>query len=147
VARVGLLPRFSSLAMIEFYPQIKAVHVVAIGLSGGLFALRGALVLLGVRSAMAAPVRALSIAIDTVLLTAALMLLTILKLNPFQVPWLGVKLGLLLVYIVLASFALKRAQGRARRARFYVAALLCYGFMVSIARSHQPWGLLSTLLR
>jgi uncharacterized membrane protein SirB2 len=76
--------------MIAFYLQIKAVHVAAIIASGGLFALRGAAVLAGARWPMAAPLRYLSYTIDTALLTAALMLLTALKLNPFAVPWLSV---------------------------------------------------------
>ena len=59
--------------MIEFYPQIKAVHIAAVMLSGVLFLLRGGAVQLGASWAMAAPLRYLSYTIDTVLLTAALM--------------------------------------------------------------------------
>ena len=54
--------------MIEFYPQIKGVHVLAILCSGALFALRGSGLLLGMRWPMAAVVRYLSYTIDTVLL-------------------------------------------------------------------------------
>lgn len=131
--------------MIEFYPQIKAVHVAMVIASGGLFALRGAAVLAGARWAMAAPLRYLSYTIDTTLLTAALMLLTALKLNPFVVPWLAVKLALLVVYVVLGSLALKRARGRRARAAFYVAALATFGFMYFVARAHHPLGLLQGL--
>ncbi|HEU0153069.1 MAG TPA: SirB2 family protein [Arenimonas sp.] len=131
--------------MIAFYLQIKLVHIAAVLASGGLFALRGALVLAGVRWAMAAPLRYLSYTIDTVLLTAALMLLTALKLNPFVVPWLSVKLALLLVYVVLGSLALKRARTRRARAFFFVAALATFGFMYFVARAHHPLGLLQGL--
>jgi uncharacterized membrane protein SirB2 len=131
--------------MIAFYLQIKAVHVAAIVASGGLFALRGAAVLAGQRWPMAAPVRWLSYTIDTVLLTAALMLLTALKLNPFAVPWLAVKLTLLAAYVVLGSLALKRARTPRRRALFYVAALAVYAFVYTIARAHHPLGLLQGL--
>jgi hypothetical protein len=41
--------------MIEFYPQIKAVHVAAVIASGMLFLLRGSAVQLGAKWAMAAP--------------------------------------------------------------------------------------------
>ena len=102
--------------MIDFYLQIKSVHVAMVIASGLLFALRGAAVLAGARWAMAAPLRYLSYTIDTTLLTAALMLLTALKLNPFVVPWLAVKLALLVVYVVLGSLALKRARSRRARA-------------------------------
>ena len=113
--------------------------------SGLLFALRGAAVLAGARWAMAAPLRYLSYTIDTTLLTAALMLLTVLKLNPFVVPWLAVKLGLLVVYVVLGSLALKRARSRRSRAICYAAALASFGFMYFVARAHHPLGLLQGL--
>lgn len=132
--------------MLEFYAQIKAVHVAAVLASGGLFALRGALVLAGVRWAMAAPLRYLSYTIDTVLLTAAMMMLTALKLNPFAVPWLSVKLALLVVYVVLGSLALKRARTGRARAFCYLAAVATFAFMYSVARAHHPSGLLQGLV-
>jgi len=132
--------------MIEFYLQIKSVHVAMVIASGLLFALRGAAVLAGARWAMAAPLRYLSYTIDTALLTAALMLLTALKLNPFAVPWLSVKLALLVVYVVLGSLALERARSRRARAGFYVAALVTFGFMYFVARAHHPLGLLQGLV-
>lgn len=131
--------------MIEFYPQIKSVHVAMVIASGLLFTLRGTAVLVGARWAMAAPLRYLSYTIDTTLLTAALMLLTALKLNPFAVPWLGVKLALLVVYVGLGSLALKRARSRRARAAFYVAALATFVFMYFVARAHHPLGLLQGL--
>lgn len=128
--------------MLAFYLQIKMVHIAAVLASGGLFALRGALVLGGVKWAMAAPLRYLSYTIDTVLLTAALMLLTALKLNPFVVPWLSVKLALLVAYVVLGSLALKRARSPRARALFYAAALATFAFMYFVARAHHPLGIL-----
>jgi uncharacterized membrane protein SirB2 len=131
--------------MIEFYPQIKLVHVVAVFASGGLFALRGAAVQLGAAWAMAAPLRYLSYTIDTVLLTAALMLLTILKIQPLAHPWLLMKLGLLVVYIALGTLALKRARSRGARFAAWGAALLVFGMIITIARAHDPYGILSRL--
>lgn len=131
--------------MIEFYLQIKAVHVAMVISSGLLFALRGAAVLAGARWAMAAPLRYLSYSIDTVLLTAAMMLLTVLKLNPLLVPWLSMKLALLLVYVVLGSLALKRARSRRARAIYFVAALATFAFMYFVAREHHPLGVLHRL--
>ncbi|WP_295361998.1 SirB2 family protein [Arenimonas sp.] len=131
--------------MIEFYFQIKLVHIASVLASGGLFAVRGALVLAGVKWANHALLRYTSYTIDTVLLTAALMLLTALKLNPFVVPWLSVKLALLVVYVVLGSLALKRARTRRARALFYAAALGTFGFMYFVARTHHPLGILQGL--
>jgi uncharacterized membrane protein SirB2 len=133
--------------MIESYWQIKCVHITAVLTSGGLFALRGAAVLAGARWPMAAPLRYLSYAIDTVLLSAALMLLTALRLNQYAEPWLSMKLVLLVIYIVLGSLALKRARSRRARAVAYVAALACFGCIYCVARAHHPLGPLHGLVR
>ena len=126
--------------MIEFYPQIRYVHILAVTLSGCLFAVRGLAVLLGMRWPLWASVRYLSWTIDTVLLTAALMLLTILPGAMFANGWLTLKLLLVVVYVVLGVFALKRASTRARKAVFYVLALATFLTIVGIARMHSPWG-------
>ncbi|MBB6092116.1 putative membrane protein SirB2 [Povalibacter uvarum] len=131
--------------MAEFYLQIKWVHVAAVIASGVLFFLRGGAQLLGARWTMAAPLRYLSYTVDTVLLTAALMLATILHQMPFANGWLTAKVLLLVVYIVLGSFALKRAKNRRQQAFCWIGALLVYGFIVSIARTHNPLGLFAML--
>jgi uncharacterized membrane protein SirB2 len=94
---------------------------------------------------MWAPLRYLTYTIDTVLLTAALMLVTILHQYPFVQGWLTVKVGLLVVYIVLGTFALKRAQSRRARAWCYVAAIAVFLFIVSVARAHHPLGIVEQL--
>ena len=128
--------------MIEFYAQIKWMHVAMVLCSGGLFLLRGLLVQAGRSNwAMAAPLRYLSYSVDTALLTAALMLLTILPHAVFANGWLWVKLSLLPVYVVLGSLSLRCGGNPSSRRVWYVAALLVYGFMISVARAHQPLGL------
>ncbi|MDR7133342.1 putative membrane protein SirB2 [Lysobacter niastensis] len=127
--------------MLEFYAQIKWAHVAAVLASGSLFLLRGLLVQLNQpRLAMAAPLRYLSYSIDTVLLTAALMLLTILPGAMFANGWLAVKLSLLVVYVGLGTFALKRGQTVQTRRTCYVLALLVFAFMTTVARAHHPLG-------
>lgn len=126
--------------MIAFYLQIKLVHMLAVALSGGLFAARGAGVLAGARWPMRAAVRYASYGIDTVLLTAALMLVSILPHAMFANGWLAAKLALLVVYVVLGSLALKRARTPRVRAACCIAALLVFATMVGIARMHHPLG-------
>jgi uncharacterized membrane protein SirB2 len=126
--------------MIEFYPQIRFVHILAISLSGSLFALRGLGILAGARWPQAFVVRYLSYTIDTVLLTAALMLVAGLPAAMFANHWLTVKLVLVVVYVVLGVFALRRGRSRAIRATCYVAALLVFAAIVGIARMHHPLG-------
>ena len=131
--------------MIEFYAEIRWVHIAAVLCSGALFAFRGAVMLAGARWYMAAPLRYLSYTIDTVLLTAALMLATILHQYPFVHGWLTTKVLLLVVYIVVGSYALKRGSTKAVRARAYVAALLVFAFIISVARAHDPRGVFAWL--
>ncbi|MEO5963235.1 MAG: SirB2 family protein [Thermomonas sp.] len=127
--------------MIEFYAQIKWVHILMVMCSGSLFLLRGVLVQAGKpRFAMAAPVRYLSYSIDTTLLTAALMLLTILPGAVFANGWLTVKMILLVVYVILGTFALKRGRSPRTRMICYLAALASFVMMFGIARMHSPLG-------
>ena len=128
--------------MIEFYPQIKFIHILCVILSGSLFAVRGLMML--TRSAWTNHIvlRRLSWTIDTTLLVAALVLITLLHQYPFVQAWLTVKVVMLVIYIVLGVFALKRGRTRAKRFGFYVAALLVFLFIVSVARAHAPWGFL-----
>lgn len=125
---------------VELYPTIKPVHVALVVASGALFAVRGAAVLAAQRWAMARPLRLASYVIDTGLLVAGVLLAVMLGMSPLATPWLGVKLLLLPVYIVLGTMALKRA--RSARAAWYAAAVLVYVFMISVARQHDPWGFL-----
>jgi uncharacterized membrane protein SirB2 len=126
--------------VIVFYPQIKLVHVLAVLLSGTLFATRGAAVLAGARWPMWAPVRYASYVIDTTLLTAALMLFGMLPKAMFANGWLAVKLGLLVAYIVSGTFALRRARSPRGRAVAYAAAIVVFMTMAGIARAHHPMG-------
>lgn len=133
--------------MFEFYPQIKAVHIACVLASGLLFALRGLLVQLG-RDGIAqwAPVRWLSYAIDTTLLTAALMLVSILPGAMFANGWLTAKLCLLVLYVLLGVLAMRPTRTRGQRAAFYVAALATFLCMFGIAHFHHPLGWLLPLL-
>jgi uncharacterized membrane protein SirB2 len=132
--------------MLAFYSQIKSVHVAAVLLSGALFLTRGLLVTGGwQRWAMSAPIRYASYGIDTVLLTAALMLVTILPGAMFANHWLTLKIALLVVYVALGSLALKRAGTPRGRALCFVAALAVYATMLGIARAHHPLGWLTFL--
>jgi uncharacterized membrane protein SirB2 len=132
--------------MIEFYPEIRLVHIIAVLASGGLFLMRGLAHFAGVRWAMTAPLRYLSYTIDTVLLTAALMLMTIVQQYPFVHAWLTVKVLLLLVYIGLGILAFWKGPTRAARIGCWLAALAVYAFIYSVARAHDPLGFLSGIV-
>jgi uncharacterized membrane protein SirB2 len=129
-----------------WYPEIKQMHIALVTASGLLFAVRGAAVLIGQRWAMRSPWRWLSYGIDTLLLSAGVTLWAILSLNPVHNPWLGTKLLLLVLYIVLGSLALKRAPTPSTRRLSFAAALCVYLFMASVAVTHHPLGVLQKVL-
>ncbi len=133
--------------MMDSYSQLKFAHVAAVLVSGLLFLLRGLMVQSGRQElALRAPLRYLSYTIDTVLLASALALLTILPGATYANGWLTAKLALLVVYILCGTFALKRAPTQRARLVFFLAALLAFGSMISIARAHHPLGLLQMWL-
>jgi len=126
--------------MIEYYAQIRWLHIAMVLCSGSLFALRGGAMLAGSRLATATPVRWLSYGIDTTLLTAAMMLVVMLPGAVFANGWLTVKLCLVVAYVVLGSLALKRGRTRAVRLGCFIAALLVFVVIIGIARAHHPLG-------
>ncbi len=127
--------------MLAYYAVVKSVHVGAVAASGIVFLLRGLLVQFGRTGvAMAAPVRYASYAIDTVLLTAALMLFGMLPAVVFANHWLAVKLALLVTYVLLGTLALKRAPTPRGRALCLTGALVAYALIIGIALTHHPLG-------
>jgi len=129
--------------MEAFYLEIRTVHITSALTSGSLFLLRAlAWNLLEARWATSPWLRYLSWTVDTVLLTAALMLMTITGLDPVQDPWLAVKLTLLAAYLVLGYYAL-RATTRGRRWASLAGAVLAFGYIYTVARAHHPLGLLA----
>lgn len=132
--------------MSEFLLQIRLVHVVCVCLSGSQFFVRGLLALAAVPWANHLALRWLSYTIDTCLLTAALMLVTIEHQYPFVQAWLTVKVVLLVVYVVLGSYALRGARTQALRFASFFCALLVFLFIVSVAYWHNPAGVLRHLV-
>lgn len=130
--------------LLELYPQIRLAHIGLVVLSGSLFAVRGIATLAGARWSGTRAVRRTSWMIDTALLGAALLLLYVLQLNPFAVSWLSVKLALLVLYVAFGTMALRRSRSSAGRLFWFAAALACYAMMYSIARAHDPLGILRT---
>ena len=128
------------MALIEFYVPLRHTHLAAVALSLVLFAARGSGVLAGHQWPMRQGVRWASVVIDTALLACGVALWAALGLNPLRDSWLGFKLVLLLLYIGLGSFALKRARSLRAKAVFFAAAALCAASMLSVAWTRHPAG-------
>lgn len=126
--------------MAAWYLQILMVHVGCVIASGTLFFTRGCMMLAGLPAANHVALRRLSVAIDVLLLAAAITLTTIIHQYPFVQAWLTVKVLLLVVYIVLGVFALRRGRTLAVRAICFGAAVLVFLFIVTVARAHDPLG-------
>lgn len=123
------------------YPHVKLAHQALVAASGVLFALRGAAVLAGARWGDSRALRIASVLGDTLLAAAGITLWVTLSIDLRTQPWLATKLALLVVYVVLGTFALRRGRTPAVRAACYAAALAVFGFMVSVAIAHHPAGL------
>jgi uncharacterized membrane protein SirB2 len=128
--------------MLEFYQPVKWAHLLAVMCSGSLFFARGIGVLTGQHWPMHALARYLSYTIDTLLLSAALILVGMLPHAVFASGWLTVKLALVVVYVVLGSFALRRARSQHLRVLCFCTAALTFAAIIMIARTHDPLGAL-----
>ncbi|HEX9207742.1 MAG TPA: SirB2 family protein [Steroidobacteraceae bacterium] len=131
--------------MAEYYLFLRQAHIGFVLASVTLFVVRGSLMLAGSPKVNAGVLRYASYGIDTMLLTAALMLTTVIHQYPFTTGWLTMKVFLLVVYVVLGSIALKRGRTRRARAVAFVAALLTVAFLYSVARAHNPLGVFAAL--
>jgi len=131
--------------MSEYYLALRGVHIGCAVLTITLFVLRGGLMLADSPWQRNAVLRYLPHAVDTVLLTTALMLTTVIHQYPFSTGWLTAKVVLLVAYVVLGSIALKRGRTKRIRVAAFVAALATVGFLVTVARAHHPLGMFAGL--
>lgn len=135
------------MALVEYYPIIKASHVGLVMLSGSVFVARGLTLIMGSDLLKARPVRIASMVIDTALLVAALMLLYAVQWQFLKMDWLQVKLTLLVGYIGFGLMTLRFAKTTAMQVLGYTLALMCYVMMFSIALNHHPLGMFKALVQ
>jgi uncharacterized membrane protein SirB2 len=124
--------------MLTIAQFLKIIHVSSVGISYGLFALRGfwrwhSSALMARRWARIAPH-----CVDSVLLISAIALAWQLGYTPVNSPWLAAKIVALLVYITLGMMALGIAGTRTKRLVAYLAAQLVFFYIVATAISHDP---------
>ncbi len=84
---------------------------------------------------------------DTALLVTALAMVVQSGQYPFVQPWLTAKVVLLIAYIVLGSFAVRRSRSKTGIVLNGLAALLVLGAIVASALTRLPpfWGLISSV--
>ncbi|MDI6745686.1 MAG: SirB2 family protein [Rhodocyclaceae bacterium] len=146
------------------YMAIKHLHVACVVLSITGFLLRGVLVWKNAVSAQANVseanvkqrsggrsqksalagrrwLRILPHINDSILLAAALTLAVLIGQYPFVDAWLTAKVFGLIVYIILGAVALRAGRSPRVRALAGFAAVLVFGWIISVALSKNPLGL------
>ena len=128
------------------YAQLKWVHIglAAISLAG--FVLRWAWMMRGSALVKHRLTRVLPHVFDTLFLVSGITLVYRLQFNPMEHAWLAAKLGGLVVYITLASMAFKGARSKHLMTVLFFAALLCFAWVVSVARLKSATGFFSLLM-
>ncbi len=119
------------------YLAIKHLHLTCVGLSGSFFLLRGIWKMRDSAMLDKRWVKVLPHVIDTLLLASALTLAVLSGQYPFQQNWLTAKLFALILYIVLGTVALKRGKTPAIRTAAFIAAILVFAYIISVALSKQ----------
>lgn len=77
---------------------------------------------------------------DTVLIISAIMLFTRSGLDLMTTPWLQAKIVALIVYIALGLVAFRFAKATPVRLLAWLAAILVFGYILSVAVSKNPLG-------
>ena len=131
--------------------MLKLIHVSAVMVSFCGFVARGLGVFSGAAWVRHRLARLVPHLVDTVLLLSAIGMLSIIHLSPWGLPWLRAKLVGLVVYISLGVLALRPARGhsvvkpRVVNVIAWIGALLAFGYIVSVALTKSPIGMLEIL--
>ena len=127
------------------YLAIKTIHQGAVALSLAGFFARGIGSLRGAAWVRGRLARTVPHVVDTVLLLSALTLAWMLRLTPGSAPWLAAKIVGLVVYVGLGTLALKPGRALRVRAAAWVAALATFAWIVSVAITKSPLGVLALI--
>jgi uncharacterized membrane protein SirB2 len=121
-----------------YYALIKHLHLVTVAVTLALFLLRGVWMLMDSPRLQARWTRIVPHLNDTLLLASGIALAVLMQQYPLVHGWLTAKLFALIAYIVLGTIALKRGKTKAQRVTAWIAALLVFGYMLAVARAHDP---------
>ncbi|MGD2138675.1 MAG: SirB2 family protein [Gammaproteobacteria bacterium] len=116
----------------------KDIHVACVLLTFVLFFVRGVWMVVDSDLLHRSWARRIPPVIDTCLLASAIVLTLLLHQYPFVHAWLTAKVVALFIYIGLGMLAL--TYGRTKRIRIgsWVAAQLCFFYIVAVALTKNP---------
>lgn len=129
------------------YFAVKHLHVTCVVLSAIGFLLRALWMLSGNVLLSHRLTRVLPHVVDSLLLGSAIVLAVLIEQYPFVAPWVTAKVFGLIAYILLGTVALKRGRTPEIRLAAFVAAILVYAWIVSVALSKNPVGYLDVFSR
>lgn len=119
------------------YLVVKHFHITFAVISGSFFLLRGIWMLLDSSMLQRRWVKVVPHAVDTLLLTTALVMVFWSDQYPFVQAWLTAKVVALIVYIGLGTMALKRGRTKAARVTALLAALAVFAYILAVALTRQ----------
>jgi len=114
------------------------LHVACALLSGGGFFIRGILMMRESAWLQVRMVKIVPHVVDTLLLLSAIALASQWGWAALQLPWLLAKIMALLVYIGLGVVALRMGRSKRGRVLAWLAALLVFAYMITVAVSKNP---------
>lgn len=120
--------------------MIKTIHIATAIISISLFCLRMFWVVKKPEMMESKWVKIVPHVNDTVLLVMAIMLAMAYQQYPFIHHWLTAKVIALLLYIVLGTFALKRAKELKHKLIFFVLAVMTFAYIVIVAETKMVLG-------
>jgi uncharacterized membrane protein SirB2 len=152
-AKIPLVPRAGALASNRVfgdgrmdYATLKLVHQSAVAISFAGFVARGIAMLRDASWVRHRAAKTLPHVVDTVLIVSAIWLAWLLRLSPTDAPWIAAKIAGLLVYIGFGMIALRFGRTKSARAVAWGAALLTFGYIVSVAFTKNVGGFLTWLV-
>jgi uncharacterized membrane protein SirB2 len=119
------------------YTFTKHLHLTAVVLTIALFLIRYFWLIRGSDMLMKKWVKVVPHIIDTVLLGSAIALCFIVPWNPLNHPWLWQKILLVVVYIFMGFYVLKKAHSNTTRWTGFLIAMTCLAFAGKMAVSKQ----------
>ncbi len=119
---------------------MKSIHMVCALLSFSGFFVRGIWMLRGSARLQQRWVKILPHIIDMLLLASAIILAVQWRLSPLEQSWLMAKIVALLVYIGLGMVALRFGRSKGTRLFAWLAGLLTFVYIVSVALSKSALG-------
>jgi uncharacterized membrane protein SirB2 len=125
--------------MSDLFLPLRSVHMTCAALSILGFVIRYIWMLRESALLQKRSVKVVPHIVDTLLILSAIGLAGIIGFGP-NAAWLSAKIAGLIVYILLGILALKRGRTKSARAVFGVLAIIVFGFIASVARTHNPLG-------